>query len=62
MNRVRQTHPTFSRHDMDNEILTDILSQNPWFQGLEAAHFEKLLAIAGIIASPNLPASAITII
>ena len=35
---------------MDNEILTDILSQNPWFQGLEAAHFEKLLAIAGIVA------------
>jgi CRP/FNR family cyclic AMP-dependent transcriptional regulator len=33
---------------MQKEILADILSQNPWFQSLEPAHFEKLLAIAGI--------------
>ena len=33
---------------MVSEALTDILSQNPWFQGLEPDHFEKLLAIAGL--------------
>lgn len=33
---------------MQKDILADILSQNPWFQSLEPAHFEKLLAIAGI--------------
>jgi len=33
---------------MPRETLTDILSQNPWFQPLEPAHFEKLLAIAAI--------------
>ena len=33
---------------MASEALADILSQNPWFQSLEPAHFEKLLAIAGL--------------
>ena len=35
---------------MPRELLVDILSQNPWFQGLEPAHFEKLLAIATILS------------
>jgi CRP-like cAMP-binding protein len=35
---------------MASESLADILSQNPWFQSLEPAHFEKLMAIAGISA------------
>jgi CRP-like cAMP-binding protein len=33
---------------MASETLADILRQNPWFQGLEPDHFEKLLAIAGL--------------
>jgi len=33
---------------MASEELADILSQNPWFQSLEPAHFEKLVAIAGL--------------
>ena len=35
---------------MASESLADILNQNPWFQSLEPAHFEKLMAIAGISA------------
>jgi CRP-like cAMP-binding protein len=30
---------------MAREELTDILSQNPWFQSLKPDHFEKLLSI-----------------
>lgn len=33
---------------MERELLANILAQNTWFQALEPAHFEKLLAIAGI--------------
>ena len=33
---------------MASESLADILSQNPWFRGLEPDHFEKLVAIAGL--------------
>jgi CRP-like cAMP-binding protein len=35
---------------MASEALADILSQNPWFQSLEPAHFDKLLAIASLDA------------
>lgn len=35
---------------MASESLADILSQNPWFQGLEPDHFEKLVSIASIVA------------
>ena len=38
---------------MAREALADILSQNPWFQGLEPGHFEKLLAIAGLEEWPE---------
>lgn len=34
---------------MPKEMLADILGQNPWFQGLEADHFEELLAMATIL-------------
>lgn len=34
---------------MAREALADILSQNPWFQGLEPDHFAKLLAIADLM-------------
>ena len=33
---------------MAREALAEILGKNPWFQGLEPRHFEKLLAIAGL--------------